>query len=200
MVHYSTLGGRVICKLCTEGVRIDHPSQHRPWGSVRYQRLVVVRSHLDTDKKGYSPHGANSTSRSTSACGRSMTGSARSDDSMGRQPRSMPRRYATHRSEASPAARNTLDSARIPRASKLLICGLFQKGRVLAQDGIDFLRSTGHPRGLESRPGLPRHRGPARSPSVDMDGRIQSQHLHFRWTETDLNYRRVVEPGRFRLL
>ena len=37
--------------------------------------------------------------------------------------------------EVSPAARNTLDSARIPRASKLLICGLFQKGRVLAQDG-----------------------------------------------------------------
>ena len=33
--------------------------------------------------------------------------------------------------------RNTLDSARIPRASKLLICGLFQKGRVLAQDGIE---------------------------------------------------------------
>ena len=39
-------------------------------------------------------------------------------------------------SEASPAARNTLDSARIPRASKLLICGLFQKGRVLAQDWV----------------------------------------------------------------
>ena len=38
--------------------------------------------------------------------------------------------------EASPAARNTLDSARIPRASKLLICGLFQKGRVLAQDAV----------------------------------------------------------------
>ena len=37
--------------------------------------------------------------------------------------------------QGSPAARNTLDSARIPRASKLLICGLFQKGRVLAQDG-----------------------------------------------------------------
>ena len=35
----------------------------------------------------------------------------------------------------SPAARNTLASARIPRASKLLICGLFQMGRVLAQDG-----------------------------------------------------------------
>ena len=33
-------------------------------------------------------------------------------------------------------ARNTLDSARIPRASKLLISGLFQKGRVLAQDGV----------------------------------------------------------------
>ena len=32
-------------------------------------------------------------------------------------------------------ARYTLDSARIPRASKPLICGLFQKGRVLAQDG-----------------------------------------------------------------
>ena len=32
--------------------------------------------------------------------------------------------------------RNTLDSARIPRASKLLICGLFLKGRVLAQDGV----------------------------------------------------------------
>ena len=40
-----------------------------------------------------------------------------------------------HGSEVSSAARNTLDSARIPRASKLLICGLFQKGRVLAQDG-----------------------------------------------------------------
>ena len=40
-----------------------------------------------------------------------------------------------HGSEVSPTARNTLDSARIPRASKLLICGLFQKGRVLAQDG-----------------------------------------------------------------
>ena len=39
-------------------------------------------------------------------------------------------------SEVSPAARNTLDFARIPRASKLLICGLFQKGRVLAQDGV----------------------------------------------------------------
>ena len=38
-------------------------------------------------------------------------------------------------SEVSPAARNILASARIPRASKLLICGLFQKGRVLAQDG-----------------------------------------------------------------
>ena len=38
--------------------------------------------------------------------------------------------------QGSPAARNTLDSARIPRASKLLICGLFQKGRVLAQDAV----------------------------------------------------------------
>ena len=43
---------------------------------------------------------------------------------------------AAQGSEASPAARNTLDSARIPRASKLLICGLFQKGRVLAQDAV----------------------------------------------------------------
>ena len=41
-----------------------------------------------------------------------------------------------HGSEVSPAARNTLDSARIPRASKLRICGLFPKGRVLAQDGV----------------------------------------------------------------
>ena len=41
-----------------------------------------------------------------------------------------------HGSEVSPAARNTLDSARIPRTSKLLICGLFQKVRVLAQDGV----------------------------------------------------------------
>ena len=41
-----------------------------------------------------------------------------------------------HGSEVSPAARNTLDSARIPRASKLLICGLFLKGRVLAQDAV----------------------------------------------------------------
>ena len=37
--------------------------------------------------------------------------------------------------QAALPARNTLDSARIPRASKLLICGLFLKGRVLAQDG-----------------------------------------------------------------
>ena len=43
-----------------------------------------------------------------------------------------------HGSEVSPAARNTLDSARIPRASKLLICGLFQKVRVLAQDGVHW--------------------------------------------------------------
>ena len=42
-----------------------------------------------------------------------------------------------HGSEVSPAARNSLDSAPIPTASKLLICGLFQKGRVLAQDGIE---------------------------------------------------------------
>ncbi len=41
-----------------------------------------------------------------------------------------------HGSEVSPAARNTLDSARIPRASKLLICGPFQKVRVLAQDAM----------------------------------------------------------------
>ena len=43
---------------------------------------------------------------------------------------------AAQGSEASPAARNTLDSTRIPRASKLLICGLFQEGRVLAQDEV----------------------------------------------------------------
>ena len=46
-----------------------------------------------------------------------------------------------HGSEVSPAARNTLDSARIPRASKLLIYRLFQKGRVLAQDGVDAVVS-----------------------------------------------------------
>ena len=46
-------------------------------------------------------------------------------------------------SEASPAAQNTLDSTRIPRASKLLICGLFQKGRVLAQDGMLFVPRSG---------------------------------------------------------
>ena len=33
--------------------------------------------------------------------------------------------------------------------TKLLIYGLFQKGRVLAQDGIDFLRSTGYPASSE---------------------------------------------------
>ena len=48
-----------------------------------------------------------------------------------------------HGSEVSPAARNTLDSARIPTASKLLICGLFLKGRVLAQDGVNSRRSQG---------------------------------------------------------
>ena len=50
--------------------------------------------------------------------------------------------------EASPAARNTLDSARIPRASKLLICGLFQKGRVLAQDGMMEEVARCQPNGL----------------------------------------------------
>ena len=44
-----------------------------------------------------------------------------------------------HGSEVNPAARNSLDSAPIPTASKLLICGLFQKGRVLAQDGKPLL-------------------------------------------------------------
>ena len=52
-----------------------------------------------------------------------------------------------HGSEVSPAARNSLDSAPIPTASKLLICGLFQKGRVLAQDGstVPALDPTGIP-------------------------------------------------------
>ena len=52
-----------------------------------------------------------------------------------------------------PAARNTLDSARIPRASKLLICGLSQKGRVLAQDGVQ----TGEvgPESTSGRAGFP---------------------------------------------
>ena len=45
-------------------------------------------------------------------------------------------------SEASPAARTTLDSARIPRTAKLLICGLFQKGRVLAQDAVGVVYNT----------------------------------------------------------
>ncbi len=44
-------------------------------------------------------------------------------------------RHPQPRDRKPALARNTLDSARIPRASKLLICGLFQKGRVLAQDG-----------------------------------------------------------------
>ena len=66
-----------------------------------------------------------------------------------------------HGSEVSPAARNTLDSARIPRASKLLICGLFLKGRVLAQDGMstrdieatfaDVLSGTGVSKSVVSR-------------------------------------------------
>ena len=58
-----------------------------------------------------------------------------------------------HGSEVSPAARNTLDSARIPRASKLLICGLFQKGRVLAQDGDDL----GPKRGVDEAGGKKPH-------------------------------------------
>ena len=53
-----------------------------------------------------------------------------------------------HGSEVSLAARNTLDSARIPRASKLLICGLFQKGRVLAQDGMMEEVARCQPNGL----------------------------------------------------
>ena len=55
--------------------------------------LVAVGGLSDGTKIAY---GANSTSSSTSACGGSMTGSARSEDSMGRQPRSTPRRYETH--------------------------------------------------------------------------------------------------------
>ena len=58
-----------------------------------------------------------------------------------------------HGSEVSPAARNTLDSARIPRASKLLICGLFQKGRVLAQDGAEFWHRTGGRRSFSTNLG-----------------------------------------------
>ena len=64
-----------------------------------------------------------------------------------------------HGAEVSPAARNTLDSARIPRASKLLICGLFQKGRVLAQDGIASFgsaRTSESTRGSSSRSSLAR--------------------------------------------
>ena len=45
-----------------------------------------------------------------------------------------------------------------PIDTKLLIYGLFQKGRVLAQDGVADRavqrRKRGHPRGPESRPGL----------------------------------------------
>ena len=33
---------------------------------------------------------------------------------------------------------------RIPRASKLLICGLFQEGRVLAQDAVLLLLVVDH--------------------------------------------------------
>ena len=40
-----------------------------------------------------------------------------------------------HGSEVSPAVRNTLDSARIPRASKLLICGLFQRAEFWHRTG-----------------------------------------------------------------
>ena len=56
-----------------------------------------------------------------------------------------------HGSEVSPAARNTLDSARIPRASKLLICGLFLKGRVLAQDGVADGTVWSYPVSAENR-------------------------------------------------
>ena len=59
-------------------------------------------------------YGANSTSSSTLACGGSMTGSARREDSMGRQPRSMPRRYETHG-----AARTALE--RIYSASRTIV-------------------------------------------------------------------------------
>ncbi len=54
-----------------------------------------------------------------------------------------------HGSEVSPAARNPLDSAQIPRTSKLLICGLFQKGRVLAQDGDRLVFGSDAVRSLE---------------------------------------------------
>ena len=53
--------------------------------------------------------------------------------------------------KSGPAARNTLDSARIPRASKLLICGLLQKGRVLAQDGVPSVQFTAAANTLEVR-------------------------------------------------
>ena len=47
-------------------------------------------------------------------------------------------RHPQPRGRKPALARNTLDSTRIPRASKLLICGLFQKGRVLAQNGVHW--------------------------------------------------------------
>ncbi len=74
-----------------------------------------------------------------------------------------------HGSEVSPAARNTLDSARIPRASKLLICGLFQKGRVLAQDGMPRSRAETW---VQARATLgPEHASPLRRGSPGLDSR-----------------------------
>ena len=52
-------------------------------------------------------------------------------------------RHPQPRGRKPALARNTLDAARIPRASKLMICDLFQKGRVLAQDGVFTFFATG---------------------------------------------------------
>ena len=76
---------------------------------------------------------------------------------------------AAQGSEASPAARNTLDSARIPRASKLLICGLFQKGRVLAQDGMQRSRAETWVQ-AQAAPG-PERASPLRRGSPGLDSR-----------------------------
>ena len=82
---------------------------------------------------------------------------------------------AAQGSEASPAARNTLASARIPRASKLLICGLFQKGRVLAQDGLRHSYFHGNrDRSGETRREDIRAYGAPRQPSTTLPGSVRA--------------------------
>ena len=126
-----------------------------PWlgGTCTRETYRFVPAHREVKILMWLPDGRNVAARQavhgSAPCARMVLGKVQTADPVLCQNSAVPSIYSfasSWVSEVSPAARNTLDFARIPRASKLLICGLFQKGRVLAQDGrvVLFPRTSGH--------------------------------------------------------